>query len=246
MATPECKIDVRWPGKKKRMELDVDRLAPVVAVTSCLADTIRERILTRGEAADGGPFGEHVSKDTLQPIRKPGRLKKGETKRPIIGYRKKPRFMWVDPSRGFPVPKRYDRKTPGGKYLVELSDYLEDIHGDRRFRFAVTGKSWGGLKLAVSAKGRVRVGFTGSGPSLKDSRRTERNAVKMAMAQRRSPKEIMEPSDAEVREVLAALQVTGEGALQAAWDGQRQLAGGKNKARGKLSMRIVNGENPVR
>jgi hypothetical protein len=226
-------VDIKVAWNKKLTALQVERIVPLVRIAVALGAIIRARVQGRGESADGGDFGKWPDTATERvPIRKAGRLKKGELSRPIIGYRTRPRRVWIDPSKGFPPPKSFLTETQSGLYYVEWSTYLREIHGDLKKRFSLTGGSWAGLKVQATRKGTVRLGFSGTGPSLKERGAVVRNAMKMAFAQRYTDKEILEPSDDEIRQLLVVLQDLGEDELQrivGGAEGRRIVQGARNR-----------------
>jgi hypothetical protein len=249
MSSLQVQMELRTKWGKKLPQPRVEAMAPVASVVGALATAVRARVQGKGEAADGQAFGFYVDRNVIEPVKKPGRRRKGfdgtPIPRPIIGYRSKPEKVWIHPSDGYPVPRTYYRKTAKGAYQVEMSTYIKQINGDTRFRFSITGGSWRNLMVSITNAGRVRVGFGGKGPSLKQPGAYVRNAIKMRTAQDRVAKQIMEPSRAEVMAVLHALMQRSDAELARIVEGQpspRRLP----KSTHPVYRTIVAGRQPLR
>lgn len=208
----DVEIKTSWGGKLKKPERA--KMAPLKTIAISLASAIRKRVAEKGESAEGGDFGQWHSKTATVPVFKRGRRRKGQTYPIKIGEKQKVYRVWIDTARGFPAPKNYERKA-GTHYLVDYAQYQEDLHGDRKFRFLVSGESWRNLKLQITNAKMVRIGFAGAGPSLKQKGATVRNAIKMRMAQKRIGKQIILPSDTEIQAVIAAVAQLTENELAA-------------------------------
>lgn len=199
---PKLTIDV-FP-KKFRKSKQFEEVADLAVAVDELGVSIRKRVQGRGLNARGNAFGEHRDTLTPVPIRRPGPLRKGQAAadREIIAHRTRFWKTWIRPADGYPTPRRYFYKSPGGKYLVDYATYMQDIHGDRRFRFSVSGSAWAALAMSFNRGKKtatsVRLYFRGSGPSLR-GRGGEQfpNRDKMRLAQARVGQPILEPSQQE-------------------------------------------------
>ncbi|GMV38790.1 MAG: hypothetical protein AMXMBFR64_05060 [Myxococcales bacterium] len=198
-----------FPAKFARSE-GFAAVADLADEVRTLGNEIRDRVQGRGLNKHGQAFGQHADPMRRYPVKKSGRLKRGETEaqRPIVGYREKPAKTWIRPDQGYPRPKRFYRKTQDNAYLVSFAEYMEDVHGDRNYRFSVSGAAWASLRMSFN-RGRktsssVKLYFGGSGPALRGHMgETFPNRDKMRLAQERVNQAILDPSPEEETRFLA-------------------------------------------
>lgn len=226
------KVEVTKPKKFKSEEIRraVQNALPLADLAAILAAEIRERVRERGETARGGRFILHV-----RPLRSAGDLQ-------WIPRR------WLDEA-----PAQASTKSRARRNRWEGASIIQEDPGRERVlvrvprpgprptgqtqTFNFTGEAWRNLKVQVTSKGRVRVGFAGSAtPGFGGS--PVRNALKMTVQNAPHADHLLAPSESEVQGMLDGMSAELERELRYVLDDAHAPAM-TTKGNRRVAQRIV-------
>lgn len=247
---PEVRIDVkiRWPAKKYMDNLQ--HMVPLTRGSAVLGGAIRDRVEKTGRTARGGHFYRWLkplrAADKLQWIPKRW-LEQAAADASDNSRQRRNRYIGA---------RVLAEDTKRGRVLVELRRLEFGVPTRMIQKFSYTGASWRNLKVQLTSKGRVRIGFAGSSPpgfsvgspgrKGDASAAPVRNAVKMTMQNRPHDDHLMEPTDAEVQGVLDGMAGVMDDELRAVMRDAHPPQRRPGRGAPQLTRRVLHGVDPLR